>query len=222
MIYLLMIDTSADTGTVAISADGRLLASRASTEARNHATAINLMIEGALADAGITMAQLSGVVVCAGPGSYTGLRIGMATAKGICYALDIPLILHNKLTLLAQQDYALHGTQYARYAAVLVAREQEYFAAIYDAAFYELQAPKHFAEEELLNILKSSEKLHISTDAVEPILIELKVNNSEVESDIAINLMEWSAYAYSSFKCNSNVNLHASEPFYLKQVYTHK
>ena len=54
-------------------------------------------------DAGQTMRDLSAVAVTAGPGSYTGLRVGMATAKGICYALDIPLITESTLYLLAQR-----------------------------------------------------------------------------------------------------------------------
>ncbi len=222
MIYLLLIDTSADTGAVAISADGLLIAARTTEVARNHAAAINLLIEGALADAGIAMSQLSGVAVCAGPGSYTGLRIGMATAKGICYALDLPLILHNKLTILARQTYRANRGGYGAYGAVLTAREHEYFAAIYDADFNALNEPGHFSEDELTKIIGVVEKIHITADAAAQIFIQPKVNNIEVITDIEINFMQWSEYAYSDFKCNSIVNLHTSEPFYLKQVYTHK
>ncbi len=217
-----MIDTSADTGTVAICADGQLAASRTTEVARNHAAAINLLIEGALADAGIGMKQLSGVAVCAGPGSYTGLRIGMATAKGICYALDLPLILHNKLTILARQAYRQQGSAYLQYGAVLTAREHEYFAAFYDADFHVLEEPRHFSEDELTKIIETAEKLYISTDVPEQFFNQPKVNNSIVVGDIAINFMLWAEYVFADFKCNSIVNLHASEPFYLKQVYTHK
>src|ERR1019366_2430074 len=105
MHYLLHIDTSTDTGAVAIGGDGNLLAYRANTETRNHATTINNMINDVLAEVKISLEDLSCIVVCAGPGSYTGLRIGLATAKGLCYALDKPLMLDNRLTLLAYQAY---------------------------------------------------------------------------------------------------------------------
>src|ERR1035437_1453422 len=101
MQYLLHIDTSTDTGVVALNCDGVILAYKVNEEARNHASTINIMIEKLLAGVKISLSDLDGIVVCAGPGSYTGLRIGLATAKGLCYALNVPLILDNKLTLLA-------------------------------------------------------------------------------------------------------------------------
>src|SRR5882672_2766392 len=101
MEYLLHIDTSTDTGLLAIGCDGQLLAHSMIEESRNHAGTINNMINSLLADAHISFRQLSAVAVCAGPGSYPGLRIGLATAKVLCYALEKPLILDNKLTVLA-------------------------------------------------------------------------------------------------------------------------
>ena len=92
MKYILHIDTSTDIGTIALSGDGRILSYLRTTETRNHAGVINNMIERVISDMKITLEQLSAISVCAGPGSYTGLRIGVATAKGLCYALNKPLI----------------------------------------------------------------------------------------------------------------------------------
>jgi len=222
MQYLLHIDTASDTGVVAIGGDGRLVASRINEESRNHAATINLMIEGVLADAMISFADLSAVVVCAGPGSYTGLRIGLATAKGLCYALDKPLILDNLLTLLAYDAFRKHHNTFAQYVSLLVARDKEYFIGIYDHDFNCTLQPQHIMEEQLEQLIKKNEYACIITNASSDIITALNISAFQSDNNIKITLDSWCFYAFEKIKCNNIVNLSASEPFYLKQVYTHK
>ncbi len=219
MDYLLHIDTSSDAGSVAIGADGKLLAQRINNETRNHAATINMMIEDVLADAGINMEQLSGVVVCAGPGSYTGLRIGMATAKGICYALDKPLLLDNKLTLLAYQCSKKQPA--SQYISLLTAREKEYFIAVYDSDFYCILTPQHIMAEHLSSIIKEADTTVLITDDA-AVGGALPLSNLQIEDSTNINFELWISYANEQFKRRNTVNLSTAEPFYLKQVYTHK
>src|ERR1700733_11639156 len=99
---LLLIDTSQETGTAALSQDGHVLFSEENKIAKEHASWLHVAIERMLAEAKITLRDLEAVAVVAGPGSYTGLRVGMAAAKGFCYALKIPLITENTLRVMAE------------------------------------------------------------------------------------------------------------------------
>jgi tRNA threonylcarbamoyladenosine biosynthesis protein TsaB len=89
---ILSIETSTDVCSVAIHNNGRLVADRESLEAYSHAEKLAPLIDEILRDSKIKRSELTAIAVSAGPGSYTGLRIGTSTAKGLCYALNIPLI----------------------------------------------------------------------------------------------------------------------------------
>ena len=101
MAYLLHIETATEVCSVALSQDDRLLALREETEAYRHAERLTLMIDEVLQTASLKRAQLDAVVLSSGPGSYTSLRIGTSTAKGICYALERPLIVVDTLSTIA-------------------------------------------------------------------------------------------------------------------------
>ena len=90
--YLLHIETATTNCSVAVSLDGALLYCKESNAPDfRHSDYLHLFIEAALKEAGVAIQSLAGVGVSMGPGSYTGLRIGVSSAKGICYANDIPL-----------------------------------------------------------------------------------------------------------------------------------
>ena len=156
MRYLLHIDTSTDSSILAIGLNGELLTQQINDETRNHAGTINNAIALMLHDIKISFKDLSAVVVCAGPGSYTGLRIGLSTAKGLCYALDKPLMLDNKLTLLAE-DAALRHRSYSQYISLIKAREKEYFINIYDDKQNCLLPPQHVSEDQLNSLINKKE-----------------------------------------------------------------
>jgi len=89
---ILSIETSTDVCSVALHQKGKLIAESSSQEAYSHAERLAPMIDDLLKNTKILKSQLTAIAVSSGPGSYTGLRIGTSTAKGLCYALDIPLI----------------------------------------------------------------------------------------------------------------------------------
>jgi len=222
MSYLLHIDTSTDIGSVAVSHNGQLVHSISGVAARNHAGTVNSMISDCLSSAGITLSELAAVVVCAGPGSYTGLRIAMATAKGICYALDKPLILNNKLTLLAMKQCNKENDDISdSVAAILVAREKEYYMSIYNINGICTQEPIHLTENAALELLKKCQKLHVISDLSEEDFHKMNLVPGAFTADITIDNIFWAAYAYERFTCQDFVNIAAAAPFYLKQVYTH-
>lgn len=106
MAYILHIETSGPICSVAISKDGKLLGSLESTEANAHGNLITILINQLLEKNDLSIKSLQAVSISSGPGSYTGLRIGSSTAKGISYALEIPLIAISTLELMQQESSA--------------------------------------------------------------------------------------------------------------------
>ncbi len=121
-----------------------MLSLRESAGAYDHASQITLLIEAAAREVGIKLPELDALAVSRGPGSYTGLRIGISTAKGICYALDKPLIAVDTLQALALASQHVED-QEMLYCPMIDARRMEVYAAIFDQnniAIQEAQALK--------------------------------------------------------------------------------
>lgn len=130
---ILLLETATSSCSVAISRQGKIIALKERNERNIHASHTTLFIEGAMRQAGISYADLDAVAVSKGPGSYTGLRIGVSTAKGLCYALDIPLISVNTLEAMAS---GIAGGEIAGDHSLLVpmidARRMEVYMAVYE------------------------------------------------------------------------------------------
>lgn len=222
MKYILHIDTSAETAVVALGGDGKLIASRENTEARNHASVLNNFISEILHEAGIRFADLSAIAVCGGPGSYTGLRIGLSTAKGLCYALDIPLLMHNQLLLMVLPAIYSNGKKYDNFMAILSARDKEYFIASYDVNFKSIIDARHINEDEMGFLSDEMAKTRFII-APELILENLIKNNIQPTQRYEghFNINSWISYTYEAYNCNDFVKTDYAEPYYLKQVYTH-
>ena len=128
MTHLLGIDTSTATLSVAILRDGALVGERTDQVSRNR-TGLLELIDALFVEAGLTPRDLDAVAVGAGPGSFTGLRIGMATAKGIAFAIGRPLWVVSSLAALAHAELADDDT--GTVVAVLDARRGEVYAGAY-------------------------------------------------------------------------------------------
>lgn len=131
MATILHIDTATATGSVSLSQHGKELQTLQNNDQRDHAAAITLFIRQLLHDHGLSHHQLDAVAVSAGPGSYTGLRVGVATAKGLCYTWQKPLIAISTLQMMAagmQQQQP--GDVY--YIPMIDARRMEVFTGVYN------------------------------------------------------------------------------------------
>src|SRR5678816_960051 len=102
MPLILTIDTATEIATVCISEEDQVLESISNEDQKQHASFLQDGIKNLLQKCGISQKDISAVSVTAGPGSYTGLRVGIASAKGLSYALNIPLILLNTLEVMAK------------------------------------------------------------------------------------------------------------------------
>ena len=223
MAYILHIDTSAETGLLALAKDGQVLSATGQTNARNHAATINNDIEQLLKANNIALGDISALCVNGGPGSYTGLRIGLATAKGYCYALDKPLMMHNRLLILCLPGVQDKSNTADTYMAVLQAREGEYFVAAYDKELNVVKEPQHV---DALNIGQFAAQLQgnivVAGQTDETITNSLQNANVKMSPGTTPNIAAWASYAFDEYNCNRIVSLANTEPFYLKQVYTHK
>jgi len=127
---ILCIETSTTACSVCISSGEKVLAIRETTNGYTHAENLHIFIEEILKEAGITFKELNAVAVSKGPGSYTGLRIGVSAAKGFCYALNIPLISVD--TLQAMAFGVAEKKEDIFYCPMLDARRMEVYCAVYD------------------------------------------------------------------------------------------
>ena len=139
MPLILSLETATRVCSVALHAEAQLIAAQTLHVAKSHAESLLLTIKHLLAISPYTKEDLAAVAVSSGPGSYTGLRIGTATAKGLCYALDIPLVGVNTLEAMAygMQPYNMHQ---ALLCPMLDARRMEVYCLLTDAQGKQLEA----------------------------------------------------------------------------------
>ena len=138
---ILCIETGTDICSVGIARDGELLSLRESDEGRDHARKVGVFVDELLRETGIAPDDLDAVAVGKGPGSYTGLRIGVSFAKGLCYGLRKPLLAVGSLDALvevAREDYeagilAVDDWQHARLCPMVDARRMEVYAQVFDS-----------------------------------------------------------------------------------------
>ena len=144
MAYILNIDTATELASVCISAGSTIVASKQNEQQKEHASFLHVAIEALVKETGISLASMDAIAVTAGPGSYTGLRVGMATAKGFCYALQKPLITVSTLQVLTyaalQQMQARQREKDVLYCPMIDARRMEVFTAVYNETLDEVEA----------------------------------------------------------------------------------
>ncbi|MDE6858744.1 MAG: tRNA (adenosine(37)-N6)-threonylcarbamoyltransferase complex dimerization subunit type 1 TsaB [Alistipes sp.] len=141
MSLILCIETGTDICSVGIARDGELLSLRESDEGRDHARKVGVFVDELLRETGVAPDELDAVAVGKGPGSYTGLRIGVSFAKGLCYGLRIPLVAVGSLdalTEVAREDYEagiidVEDWESARLCPMVDARRMEVYAQVFDA-----------------------------------------------------------------------------------------
>jgi len=124
--------------TVCLTVDGKLIDADHNNEIQDHAAWLHSAISGLLRKNGYSLKELSAVAVSIGPGSYTGLRVGLSAAKGLCYALKIPLIALNTLEILA---FGVRDLAQTFICPMIDARRMEVYTAVYDKNLIENISP---------------------------------------------------------------------------------
>lgn len=142
MAAILNIETSTDVCSVALTYDGQVVTQREDYRGHNHATLLSGYIKDCIEEAKSKNLKLDAVAVSIGPGSYTGLRIGLSEAKGLAYALDIPLIGVDTLAIMAVTVmFSDFFDSNVMFAPMIDARRMEVYTAVYNYALETLLAP---------------------------------------------------------------------------------
>lgn len=220
---LLSLETSSPVCSVALHRDGELVGQSELRLEKSHSSHLSVLTEQLLQNAGYALADVSAVALSDGPGSYTGLRIGAAAAKGLCYALDIPLLAVSTLQALARQvaTYTAHAERYL-YCPMLDARRMEVYTALYRADGQEVLAPTPLVLDEnaLAEQLTHHQLLCFGNGAAkfQALVAEqprVSFLAGIVPSAVAVGALAQEAYQRQEFR-----NVAYYEPFYLKEVYT--
>jgi len=139
---ILLIDSAQATATVALSENGKVVFSEENPVTNESASWLHPAVARLLTQADRNIRQLEAVAVIAGPGSYTGLRVGMAAAKGFCYALKIPLIIRNTLEVMGASMSDLAKENQALICPMIDARRDEVYTAMYHPDGEQIQPPR--------------------------------------------------------------------------------
>lgn len=213
MIYILNIETATKNCSVSLAKNGTTVLCREIAEqGYSHAEKLHVFIEEILKETGITTQDLKAIAVSKGPGSYTGLRIGVSAAKGLCYALGIPLIAVDTLQVLAQKVTVENGL----ITPMIDARRMEVYSAVFDNNHKKIQEVKAevLTEDSYANV---TEMIYFVGDCQDKCQSVLTKDNFHFLPEIIFpSANEMSALSYEKFSKNDFEDVAYFEPFYLK------
>ena len=220
MRKMLHIDTAGENGMVCLSAQGELIDVIKSTDQKEHASFIHEAIKTLLERNAIDFNELEAVVVTEGPGSYTGLRVGLSSAKGLCFALDVPLITLNALEILAHASAQLHPGDFL-YWPMIDARRDEVFTATYDTNLSVVLPPQALIlNADVIKKEINTEKIIFSGSGSRKILNYISTEHNII-SDIDTNLSHC-RMGFNKLEKKIFADLLYSEPLYIKEFYEKK
>lgn len=215
-MLLLLLETATDICSIGISREDQLLCLVEIDERADHAARINELILQACKEAGCRLPEINAVAISKGPGSYTSLRVGTATAKGICYALDKPLIAVDTLESIARASRQTQKDKWL-YAPMIDARRMEVYTTLFDENFNVLEAthPLIIEPDVFDHYLDKDYKIVLSGNGSEKCLEVLPktIHWQDVKCS-ATHLVELARHAYEKQQFE---DLAYFEPFYLKK-----
>lgn len=213
MIYILNIETATKNCSVSLSKNGQTVAIKeVSEEQFSHAEKLHLFIKEVLVSEKISLENLNAVAVSKGPGSYTGLRIGVSAAKGLCYALNIPLIAVDTLAVLAEKISVDSGV----IVPMIDARRMEVFTQMFSKDY----APLSVAEALIVDETAFSditEDIHLIGDGALKCKTVLTDDKFIYHEDVIFpSANEMSRISYKKYVENTFEDVAYFEPYYLK------
>jgi tRNA threonylcarbamoyladenosine biosynthesis protein TsaB len=213
MSLILNLETATKNCSVALAKDGKTIACKEiAAQNFSHAEKLHVFIEEILGENNIQFSDLNAIAVSQGPGSYTGLRIGVSSAKGLCYALNIPMIAIDTLQLLAKQIQIENGI----IIPMIDARRMEVFSAFYDKNHNQIRATQAEIIDET-SYQEISETIHLVGDGIEKFKNTLINKKFIFHSDAVFpSAKEMSELSFVKFKISDFVDVAYFEPFYLK------
>ncbi len=223
MAYLLNLESSTEVCSVSLSKDRELIDYIENDEGQSHARLLSVFAEDLLKRNNISFQQLSAVAVSKGPGSYTGLRIGVSLAKGICYANNIPLIAICPLKSMTWhivnnlKKYNLEKESSLLFAPMIDARRMEVYTTLFDNTLKEISpVSADIIDENSFNPYLNDHKLVLFGNGSDKCRQHLGSSNVLFIEDIKTSAQFMCSLSYKAFENNDFVDLAYFEPFYLK------
>lgn len=218
MALILQLETATTSCSVALAQDGKTIAFKELSERNAHASHMTLFIQDVLKDAGKTMDQLEAVAVSSGPGSYTGLRIGISTAKGLCYALNIPLIGIETLEAMAAGKIGSGSfNEDVLYCPMIDARRMEVYTAVYDNKLNVVsETEAKILDNNSFADFLDTRKLVFFGDGAFKCADIFDSENAVIVTDFKNSAKDLSSLALEKFKNKDFEDVAYFEPFYLK------
>jgi tRNA threonylcarbamoyladenosine biosynthesis protein TsaB len=217
MPTILQIETATSVCSVALAINGKQIAFKEQAAQNIHASSLTLFIEEVMKDAQLEYTELDAIAVSKGPGSYTGLRIGVSTAKGLCFALDKPLIGINTLEMMASGFLSTHPNYGGLICPMIDARRMEVFTSVYTNKLQEYEAVNAKIVDEKSFILELDQHYvtFIGDGAAKckSVLTHPNAHFYEGNFNSALNM---SQLADQAFKDQQFEDVAYFEPFYLK------
>jgi tRNA threonylcarbamoyladenosine biosynthesis protein TsaB len=213
MPIILNIETATKNCSVALAKEGKIVACKEIAEQNfSHAEKLHVFIEELLIENQLQFSDLSAIAVSQGPGSYTGLRIGVSSAKGFCYALNIPMIAIDTLQLIAKQIQIEDGI----IIPMIDARRMEVFTAFYDKNHQQIRNTQAEIIDET-SYQEISEIIHLIGDGTEKFKNTLTDNKFIFHSDVVFpSAKQMTQLSFDKFIKNDFVDVAYFEPYYLK------
>ena len=223
---ILCIETASDVCSIVLAKDGKTIEMKETTEERSHASRVSVFIDDILKKESILSSDLDAVAVSKGPGSYTGLRIGVSISKGICYGASIPLIGISTLQSLSWDivkllPEPLKNDSTLWLCPMLDARRMEVYTAFYDTSFNEMKKTSAdiITAESYLDIL-SEHKVVFFGNGSKKCKEVIKHKNAVFLDNIHASASKMACFAESAYNSGKFEDVAYFEPFYLKDFQT--
>ncbi|MCL8007958.1 tRNA (adenosine(37)-N6)-threonylcarbamoyltransferase complex dimerization subunit type 1 TsaB [Gelidibacter japonicus] len=214
MSYILNIETATTNCSVSLSKEAEILVLKEDYNSNfSHAESLHLFIDDVFKEANLEPQDIDAIAVSKGPGSYTGLRIGVSAAKGLCFSLEKPLISVDTLEALAHQMQIDFGC----IVPMLDARRMEVYAAVYDSQYKQIRAiQSQILDEDSFKEFLEQGKVYFIGNGVEKTKEIIRHPNAVFIENKLPSANEMGKLAYAKYKNGDIENVAYFEPFYLK------
>lgn len=220
MSLILCLETATGACSVALIKNGELIESRHSDKKNAHSSILNILINEVITSSGIQFSDLSAIAVSKGPGSYTGLRIGVSTAKGLCYGLSIPVMAPDTMLCMASGFRIAHPglPENALLCPMIDARRMEVFAAVYNTELLPLiPVEAEIIDNETFANLSTDRPVYYFGDGAEKCFDTMsKRPNWHYSPGFVNSASHMASLATNYFKSGKFEDVAYFEPFYLK------
>jgi tRNA threonylcarbamoyladenosine biosynthesis protein TsaB len=215
--YILNIDTAVATASICLAHNEQSLAFKINPSQKDHAAWLHIAIKDLVEEAGISLQKLNAIAISAGPGSYTGLRVGMAAAKGLCYALQKPLLTISTLKMMA---VVAQGEPTELICPLIDARRMEVFTAIYDQKLAEILSPVNLiVEKTSFEDILSHHSVTFFGNGSDKFKTILQSTNAHFKI-LEATAKAMTVLSFNAFKQNKFADLAYAEPYYGKDFYS--